>query len=570
VGSPLSRVFAALAALTLGCTPHLALAQSQPSGGARATSGSDMAGPAEGGDKAKDGGKHHGGRRGAYIDPYVGIQQVVNAELSPGSSTQTYTQISVGVDATVAGRNNAGSLSLQYDRQIGWGRTPDADTITGIARGYASIIPDALRIDVGGLAARTHAEGFGSVPSQLEFDGAVSKIYGVYAGPSLSTNLDDVKVDASYRFGYTKVDQGNGFVPVAGAALGDIFDESTVHNAELHLGTRPHTVLPVGLGAGVGYYREDISNLDQRVEDLHARADILVPISLDLALVGGIGYEKVQISSRDALIGPGGLPVIEDGRFVTDQSAPRRMAYDVEGLIWDAGVIWRPSRRTELEAHVGRRYGTTSYFGSFAYAPNDRSSLNIAVYDNVAGFGGQLNRALADLPTEFTANRNPLSGDLAGCVAAQENNGCITGALGSLRSATFRARGVMASWNLNLGRTSAGIGAGYDRRKFIAAPGTVLALANGVIDENWWVSAYFKGRIDERSGYGLNAYANWFHSGSGFDGDLNAIGATASYYRRLANRLTGHAAIGIEGINRDEPFDDFWVASAMAGLRYSF
>ena len=54
----------------------------------------------------------------------------------------------------------------------------------------------------------------------------------------------------------------------------------------------------------------------------------------------------------------------------------------VDGLIWDAGVMWRPSRRTSLESYVGRRYGTMSYHGTFAYAPSSRemrSSSRVAL-----------------------------------------------------------------------------------------------------------------------------------------------------------------------------------------------
>ena len=117
-----------------------------------------------------------------------------------------------------------------------------------------------------------------------------------------------------------------------------------------------------------------------------------------------MGYEDVEISSRDALRDANGVPIVgSDGRFVTDKGEPRVLAYDVNGIIWDAGVVWKPSVRTQLEAHVGKRYGTTSYYGSFSYAPGSRSSINVSVYDNVAGFGGQVNRVLADLPAKITA-----------------------------------------------------------------------------------------------------------------------------------------------------------------------
>ena len=555
-----------LAALVIGLLPLAASAQTMGYG--------DLGdGASEAGTEAPSRGGRgpRGGRSGSYVAPYIEAQQVVTAQLSPGDDVLTYSQVAAGVDATVVGRNSAASLSLRYERRIGWGNAGSGDTISGIARGYVSIVPQTLRIDAGVLAARTRVENSGAavLGPVGDSDGA-SKVYSVYAGPTLTSQLGDARLDAHYRIGYTKIDSSDDVVTGPGAPAFDIFDKSIAHDAGIRVATRAGTLLPVGIAAGAGYYREDISNLDQRVEDFHARLDVTVPISPTLAVVGGVGYENVKISARDALRDATGAPVVSGGRFVTDKSSPRQIAYQADGLIWDAGVIWRPSRRTQLEAHVGRRYGTISYYGTFSYAPSDRSSLNIRVYDNVAGFGGQVNRALAALPAEFTVNRNPLSGDISGCVAALEQGNCLNGALGSVRSATFRARGIGASYNLDLGRISAGIGAGYDRRKFIAAPGTVLAAANGVLDENIWLAAYLNGRIDRNSRYAVNLYANWFQSGATLDGDATALGASLAYYRNLTDRLTATAALGIDGISRAEPLDDQWAATALVGLRYTF
>ena len=561
------KLAAGLAVLGFGLVPLAASAQTLDYGDA---GGEGSASQSDTGSSSR-GERPRGGRSGSHISPYIEAQQVVTAQLSPGSDVLTYSQIAAGVDATVSGRNSAASLSLRYERRIGWGDAGSGDTISGIARGYASIVPQTLRIDAGVLAARTRVENNGAaVLGPVGDDAAVSKVYSVYAGPTLTSQLGEAKVDAHYRIGYTKVDSSDSLSTAPGQPAFDIFDESVAHDAGIHVATRAGTVLPVGIGAGAGYYREDISNLDQRVEDLHARLDLTLPVSPTFAVMAGVGYEDVEISARDAVRDGAGLPVLAGGRFVTDKSTPRTIAYKADGLIWDAGVIWRPSRRTQLEAHVGRRYGTTSYYGTFSYAPSDRSSLNVRVYDNVAGFGGQVNRALAAMPAEFTVNRNPLSGDVSGCVAALEQGNCLNGALGSVRSATFRARGIGASYNIDLGRISAGVGAGYDRRKFIAAEGTVLAAANGVIDENIWLAAYLNGRIDRNSRYAVNLYANWFQSGASLDGDATALGASLAYYRNLTDRLTAMAALGIDGISRTEPLEDQWAASALVGLRYNF
>lgn len=563
---------ASLAAVAALALPGSALAQTMDYGNVDSGSGDD----APRAEKTRDGGGKGGrgsrARPRTTVTPYLEAGQIVSAELSPNDEVLTYSLVAAGVDAVVGGRNNAGSVSLRYERRFGWGKAEDSDTVSGIARGYATVLP-GVQIEAGGLAARTRVEADGSsvLSPLIDDNDAVTQVYSVYAGPSVTTHAGDVAVNASYRIGYTKVESPDSLVTVPGQPAVDVFDESTVQMANVHAGVKPYDVLPVGLGAGASYYREDISNLDQRIEDFMARVDVAVPLTNTVQLVGGVGYEDVEISSRDAVLDSAGDPVIgSDGRFVTDESAPRVLAYDVDGLIWDAGVIWRPSRRTALEAHVGRRYGSTSYYGSFAYAPTSRSALNISVYDNVAGFGGQLNRALIALPTEFEAIRNPLNGNVGGCVASVQGGNCLANVLGSVRSATFRARGVMATYGVEMGRIQTGIGAGYDRRKFIAAPGTVLAVANGVIDENYWVSGYLNGRIDQRSSFSTNLYANWFQTGAGFAGDAFALGATAAYYRSLTNRLSATAAVGLDGIDRDDALEDIWTASALVGVRYSF
>ena len=147
-------------------------------------------------------------------------------------------------------------------------------------------------------------------------------------------------------------------------------------------------------------------------DPLYVRGDVTVPLTPSLALVGGAGYENVEISSRDALRDANGVPIIgDDGRFVTDPASARILAFDVDGLLWDVGVLWRPSSRTSLEARVGERYDSTTYYGTFTYVPNQRSAFAVAVYDGVTGFGGLLNNSLAGLSSDFEAIRNPVTGD---------------------------------------------------------------------------------------------------------------------------------------------------------------
>jgi len=508
------------------------------------------------------------------IEPYIEVAQVVKAEHSPRDEVLTYSRVAVGIDGILTNRNSGGAVSLRYERDFSWQKSEgDEDYVSGLANGYVELAP-GVRIQAGGLAARYTIDNAGRViDGDLAVRDTVSQIYSVYAGPSITTYAGDAEIKASYRAGYSKADTNDAFRVDDEGQPFDTFDESVIHAADVSIGVKPGTVLPVGVGAAGSLYREDLSDLDQRVEDMQARATVTVPVAHSVALTGAVGYESVEISSRDALRDEEGEPITgSNGNYVTDKSTPRQLAYDVDGLIWDVGVMWRPSSRTALTANVGRRYGSTSYTGTLSYSPDRRSALAVAVYDNVAGFGGQVNQVLADLPTDFTAIRNPVNGNIGGCVASLESGNCLGGSLGSLRSATFRARGVAASYTRKMGRLKAGIGGGYDRRKFIAADGTVLADANGLVDEKYWLTGYLDAELGASAGLSTYLYANWIESGGSFGGDESEMGASAGYYRRLTNHLTARAAVAVDGYSfSDDPLvDDLWTTSALVGVKYIF
>ncbi len=507
------------------------------------------------------------------VQPYIEVSQIVSAELTPGDDVLTYTQIAAGVDISAASRNSGGSLSLRYERNIDYDDDDniDSDTVSGIARGYLSVIPRALTLEAGALASRSRIDGSGGTTSNpLVRDNGESQIYSGYAGPTLATRVGDVDLTALARVGYTRIEASNAIVNPVGDTV-DVFDDSVTYNAQARASTRAGEPLPVGVGIGGGYYQEDISNLDQRVRDTYVRGDLTIPISSTVSVVAGAGYEDVEVSSRDALRDVNGDPVVgSDGRLVTDNSAPRQLAFDIDGFIWDVGVLWRPSSRTSLSATVGERYDSTTYYGNFTYVPNSRSQINISVYDAVSGFGGTLTNSLAALPTEFGAVRNAVSGDFGGCVGGDTGANCV-GTLGSVRSAAFRGRGVQASYQRRIGRLNAAIAAGYDRRRFIAAPGTVLADANGLVDETYYLQGALTRSIGNNASLQTNAYVNWFESGNDLTSNgVTAYGASAAYNQSIAGNLSARAALAIDYLDSDLSSDDFAFATALFGLRYDF
>ncbi len=509
-------------------------------------------------------------RRAVNVQPYIEVSQVLTAELSPGDDVLTFTQIAAGVDVNAQGRNSGGSVSVRYERNITYGDNQvDTDRVTGIARGYIAF-DQSVQFDAGALASTTRIDGGGGFSANplAQADDATSQIYSVFAGPSLNRRVGVVDVSGFTRLGYNRFESNRAIADAAGDPI-DLFEDSTTLNSQLSASTRPGDFLPVGVGVAVGAFQEDISNLDQRVRDVYARANVTVPLTPSFAITGGIGYEDVEVSSRDALRDVNGDPVIDNtGRFVTDESGPRIIAFEVDGLLWDVGVLWRPSSRTSLAASVGQRYGSTTYYGNFTYSPDARSSLSVNVYDAVSGFGGGLNNGLAGLSNDFSAIRNPVTGNFGGLVTGAGGPGTV-GAIGSIRSAAFRGRGVNASYQRQIGRWNTGLAVGYDNRKFIGAPGTVLESLDGVTDESYYALASANRQLGDSGQLIANAYYNRFESGTN-SGDVNAAGASVGYTRFITSKLSARGAVALDYIDSEFAADDLIFASALLGLRYDF
>jgi hypothetical protein len=516
------------------------------------------------------------GRRSVVV-PYLEVGQVLSADLTNGGDLLTYSLAAVGVDAAVATSRAEAQVSVRYERRFSWNDDfGDEDAISGVARGNLQIIPNTLSIEAGALGIRSRVDNRGAAPSNL-IGGSdnVTQIYSVYAGPTLATQVGTVDVNALYRIGYTKVEADAVALP-AGALPLDLFGDSVNHAASLAIGQQPGGFLPIGWSVSGGWYREDASQLDQRFDDKIVRADVTVPVSATLALVGGIGYEDIEISERDAVRDATGAPVVgNDGRLVTNRNSPRLLSYDQDGLIWDVGVLWRPSRRTSLEARVGKRYDSMTYYGSFSYTPNQRVAANLTVYDLVAGFGSRLNDNLAGLPTQFDATRNPLSGDLNSCFFGVGGGGnCLNDALQSVASSAFRTRGVTGQISLTSGSWQHGFGAGYSRRKFFAADNGALAGFDQTIDEIWFASYVAAKQLDPRSSITGAIYANYLENGpgqvlNGGGSDILGLGTNVAYGRNFTNRFNGTLALGLDYFD-PKGFESSLVASALLALRYSF
>ncbi len=518
--------------------------------------------------RGRGGDKREGPR--VEVTPYIEAQQVLVADLQDGGDVLTYSTVAVGVDASIATRRAEAQVSLRYERLIGYDDgVEDQDTVTGLARGSVALTRN-FSLEAGGVAARASVDGRGSAPTNLVGNpDNVTQVYSVYGGPTFSTQAGDLSVNAAYRAGYTKVESKDTVVLPTGQQRFDQFDDSISQVATASVGMQPGA-LPFGWAVSGSWEREDAGQLDSRFEGKYARADVTVPVTPTFALVGGVGYEDIKISERDALRDVAGDPIVgSGGRLVTDPNSPRLIAYQQDGLIWDAGVLWRPSPRTSLEARYGRRYGTDTYLGSLSYQPGRDWAVNVSVYDQVTGFGGLINDGLSALPTQFRSSRNPLSGDIGGCAFGQTGGFCLNDALQNASSAAFRQRGVTASFSGTNGGWDTGFAVGYSQRKFIASQLGAQAQIDGVKDENYFAVASLGTDIDRRTRFESNVYASFFDPGFSGAGDALSTGANAALYRQIIRGLSASAAVGLDSY-KVEDFDSEMTASALLGLRYSF
>ena len=501
-------------------------------------------------------------QRRVDVAPYLEVAQGISHEF--GGDTLTYTSVAAGVDGSIQTRRVTAVLSYRYDRLIEWnGNAGDQDSHSGIAAINAQIVPGAVQVEAGALATRTGGEGRALGVSDR--DESV-EVYSVYAGPTVATHVGPVAVNASYRLGYVAIDDDS----VSGGPA-DGYDSSTAHMATASVGMAPGR-LPVGWTVGGGYARsESDSDFDDEFEGAYVRGDVVVPVGPTLALTAGVGYETLEASQNDVARDAGGLPILgPDGRPTADPTRPRLLTYDVSGVIYDAGVIWRPTPRTELQARAGHRYGGTTVVGSLSHRFSQQSGMSAVVYDTVETFGGSLVSTLSNLPDNFDTVRNPLTGDFTGCVvgATPGTGGCINGNLQAIRGGTFRARGGSVVLTSDRGRWSFGAGAAYNHRRFARSDDAAFDVFGGS-DESYALFASASRRLSRSSDLNLDAYASWFDTDRPGFNRVFSIGGTAAYSRRLLlDRLQFRAALGVN--HSDDGVEDSTIASAIAGLRYTF
>ena len=518
------------------------------------------------------------GARRVVVRPYIEATQILTADLG-GGDVLTYTSLAAGVDAAVSTARINGQVSYRYERRFAYDDDiGDTDIHSGLARVEAQLTRN-VSLEAGGIATRSRSDIRGAAPGVLVGNVSnIAQVYAVYGGPNFAAQAGDVAVNANYRLGYTKVETPTFGTAATGGQRLDYYDDSIGHTATASAGFRPGTLLPVGLTASAGFDRETAGQLSQRYQGYFGRGDAVLPVSPYVALTAGLGYERIETSQKDALVDAAGVPVLDrDGRFRTAPGSPRRIAYRTDGLYYDAGVIWRPNRRTSVEARIGERYGSLSFTGTATYQASKDVGVAVNVYDGVQTFGRQLRTGLANLPTSFLAPNQGFAQQFNGCVFGATGaapGGCLDDVFQSISTSSYRARGIDAVLVATRGRTTFGGGIGYANRRLFAPRGAPGLVVTGLEDESYYGQLYFARSLSSVSGLNATAFVNYFDSqlGGGFvtagDGGVWSYGATGTYYRNFG-RLGTTASLGLYSFKVGD-FDSDWSAQALLGARYQF
>nr|WP_315381630.1 hypothetical protein [uncultured Sphingomonas sp.] len=508
-------------------------------------------------------------QRRATVRPYIEVSQVATAELN-GGETLTYSQLGAGLDGSIRTRRVQVQVSYQYQhRVVEKGSLQSGDSHNGLAQARIAA-GRAVTLEAGAVATRTRTDARGDALTGNAANARnLSQLYSGYVGPKLDTHAGPLFVQGAYRFGFTKVDDGTATGVAATLPQVDRFDHSTSHAVNASIGAKPGAVLPIGLSVTGGLVRENASQLDQRFASSSGRGDAIAPISGTVALVGGAGYERITVRQRDPLLGADGQPVVDGaGRYVTDPASPVRLAYDFDGMFWDGGVLWRPSRRTALEVRIGRRYGAIRYTGSFTFQRSSGSGIQVAVYDTVETYGQQVGGSLAALPVGFVTTADPFGVQAGGCIYGTSGaaaGGCIAGAFSSAATAAYRGRGMTANAVWSRGTTRLGVGGGFARRDFLTP--VSAAATGGSWDESFYAQAFAALAAGRDGTIGLNLLASYYDGAIPGSTAVFGWGANTAYTRRLG-RLSLTATAGLYGSMRDGP--DQASAQALIGARYGF
>lgn len=506
---------------------------------------------------------------GAYVEADVGV----SAELGGNGGglddeVLTYTSVAAGVDGQVSTRRVTAGFSYRYERRVELtGDLPDDDSHSGLAAVRAQIVPGLVSVEAGGIATRTGGSGRAFGVSDRE---AGTGVYAGYAGPTLTTRAGAVDINVFYRLGYVHVDDDS----LASAGAPDGSFDTTVQLAGASAGVAPGGVGRPGWTVSAGHMSASTSSFDSSFDSQFVRGDVVLPVSPSFAVSAGVGYSRAHAEERDLLRDANGVPIFDaEGNLYPDPNGPMRTTLDSDGVYADAGFVWRPSPRSELQIRAGvTDDGEPTVLGAASFQVGRNFGFSFSIYDNDETFATTLTKNLRNLPDDLEITRDPFTGGLsAGCTFSREQPGrgvCISPLLQSISRVSFRERGGSFLFS-GTGRTwSWGGGVTYLRRDTYLPNDPIFADTYAPDEQDLALFASASRPLGHFADLGFDGFVSIFDSEDP-NRDVTTIGGRVSFSRSfLMRRLQLLTAFGFT--YRSLFGTDSLVADAILGLRYTF
>ncbi len=508
---------------------------------------------------------------GAFMD----IQQIAETQLhGPGADDVTYTDVSGGVTAQVSNRRIVASASYRLSYRIPeLGEIDKSFAQDGVMRLQANVIDKWLTIETGGIVTRSRIDPSGAAPAtNIGNPKNLTQTYSAFFQPNLAHQIGELGLSASYRYAYTQNESGQTNTGSTGPPT-DRFDSSVAQQATLAMAMQ-QGALPFDWQLSGEYRHENTTNLAQHFRAISVIGEIKQQLGQSrVALVASGGYEKTRTSQRKALIDPlTGFPVLgKGGKFVVDPASPRTLTYDMAGLIGDAGIIWRPSRRTRLEARAGYRYGGLSITGLIEMRPSERTGLTFIVTDKIESFGQGVSGGIAASTPDLNLGQSadPTS-SYQDCLfgKAVGSGRCIGGALGQASASSYRERAANLIYSRQFRYWALSGSLGYSRRTYIDDPTSPVSLA-GVVDQSFFGNLSFGRRLTQTSGVSFSLSGNYFMNGQIGASDVMAGSFSTNYNRSFGRGIQMQASVAVDGTKQENIPADI-SGRAQLGLQYKF
>lgn len=505
------------------------------------------------------------------ITPSISVRQVFADGVDGTSGIEAYTIVAPGIAASVEGQRASAFLNYNYNRRIAWGegggnnRQKGAHSLT--ARGDLEVAQDLLYLSAGGLITSVSRDRRGPISLNPDLNvfnqthvmsgyitPSIRHRFGAFATAELAYTLRGFATNDDDRF--LVPDRGGNEFDFALPSAGDSYG----HDVSLRIGSgESFRRLRWTLTNSFSHDRRDV--LNEVFRTYQTVLDGEYALSRSISLLGSIGYDDTRSTS--------------DTSFT---NTTRFVSYNESGVVYDGGLRWSPSRRTDVSVRVGRRFGSTTINSEANWAPASGLRLSAAYNDTIDTFGRLFTTqiggiSISQLQSGGARNSRIGVANLIG-IDPLTNLPFIFGSQ-SINNATTRARTGQLSLSLDRRNWSGNATVFADRRRllsFVPLPGQPPVDPRVFTEEDISIggSASLTRTLNPRASWSVNGTVVRSKFALSSNREDWLYGASVGYNHRLNDTLSASAALSHSNRNSNVNGSDQKDTALTLGLRATF